>query len=396
MKTEFDAKALKKTVDTILGAAVDNGSVPGVCAMAATAEGSIYEAAFGEATLGSDQAMNKDTVVLLASMTKPITGTAAMILVEQGRLELDAPAKRWVPDVEKLRVLEGWDDNGDPISRAPKNDVTLRHFLTHTSGLSYEFWNGDIGRYLDKVGVPSVITQEKASLFSPMVAEPGEKWEYGISMDWAGQMVEAASGQTLGAFMKENIFDPLRMDSTAFKISDEMEVRRASIHQRNIDGVLEPIDFVKPQDPEFEEGGGALYSTCSDYIRFARMILNKGILDGNRVLMPETVALMSRNAMGDLSVSRLNTAMPDLTNDCEFFPGQRKTWGLSFMINEEEAPTGRSAGSLSWAGLPNTYFWIDPSADVAGVYAVQLLPFADDKSLGLFLDFEKSVYSSTV
>jgi len=396
MKTRFDATTLKKSADALLSKAVDDGSIPGVCAITTTSEGPIYEASFGEATLGSHQAMNTDTVVLLASMTKPITGAAAMMLVEQGRLQLDAPARNWVPDVEKLVVLEGWDDNGDPITRAPKKDVTLRHFLTHTSGLSYEFWNEDIGRYQERTGVPSVLTQENASLFTPMLAEPGEKWEYGISMDWAGRMVEAVSGQTLGVFMKENILDPLGMNSTAFKLSEEMEARRASVHQRIDSGDIEATDFVKPQDPEFEEGGGALYSTCNDYSRFVRMILNKGILDGNRVFKPETVELMSRNAIGDLSVNRMVSVMPELTADCEFFPGQRKTWGLSFMINEEKAPTGRSAGSLSWAGLPNAYFWIDPAQDIASVYMTQILPFADQEFMNLYLGFEKSVYDSLI
>jgi methyl acetate hydrolase len=225
-----------------------------------------------------------------------------------------------------------------------------------------------------------------------MIAEPGEKFEYGISMDWAGKMVEAVSGQKLGVFMRENIFEPLGMASTAFKITPDMETRRAWLHTRGEDGTLEPYDFVKPQDPEFEEGGGGLYSTCRDYTRFTRMMLNNGELDGLRIISPETVALMSRNAIGDLSVGPLKTVMPDLSNDCEFFPRQRKTWGLSFMINEEKAPAGRSAGSLSWAGLSNVYFWIDPKEDIAGTFMTQMLPFADGPSVDAFLKFEKKVY----
>lgn len=380
-------------LDAHLRSTVENGELPGVTAMVTTSEGTVYQAGFGESKRGSCTSMTPDSVMMLASMTKPITGLAAMILVERGDLALDAPARDVIPEVDDLVVLEGWDDNGEPIVRAPEKTVTLRHFLTHTSGLSYEFWNADIGRYQERKGIPEIITQEDAALFTPMIAEPGEKFEYGISMDWAGKMVEAVSGQKLGVFMRQNIFEPLGMASTAFKITPDMEARRAWLHTRGEDGTLEPYDFVKPQDPEFEEGGGGLYSTCRDYTRFTRMILNNGELDGQRIISPETVALMSRNAIGDLSVGPLKTVMPDLSNDCEFFPGQRKTWGLSFMINEEKAPTGRSAGSLSWAGLSNVYFWIDPKKDIAGTFMTQMLPFADEISVEGFLGFETKVYN---
>lgn len=387
-------ESTQETLDAHLRSTVENGKLPGVTAMVTTSEGTVYQSGFGESKRGSGLGMTPDSVMMLASMTKPITGLAAMILVERGDLTLDAPARDVLPEVDDLVVLEGWDDNGDPIVRAPKNTVTLRHFLTHTSGLSYEFWNADIGRYQERKGIPGIISGEDAALFTPMVAEPGEKFEYGISMDWAGKMIEAVSGQKLGVFMRDNIFEPLGMSSTAFKITPDMETRRAWLHTRGENAALELFDFVKPQDPEFEEGGGGLYSTCRDYTRFMRMMLNKGEMDGVRIISPETVALMSRNAIGDVSVGPLKTVMPDLSNDCEFFPGQRKTWGLSFMINEEKAPTGRSAGSLSWAGLSNVYFWIDPKKDIAGTFMTQMLPFADEISVEAFLGFETKVYNT--
>lgn len=389
---ETNGEKTQETLDAHLRSTVESGELPGVTAMVTTSEDTVYQAGFGETKRGSGLAMTLDSVMMLASMTKPITGLAAMILVERGDLALDAPARDVLTEVDDLVVLEGWDDNDKPIVRAPKKTVTLRHFLTHTSGLSYEFWNADIGRYQEGKGIPGIITQKNAALFTPMIAEPGEKFEYGISMDWAGKMVEAVSGQRLSVFMRENIFGPLGMPSTAFKITPDMETRRAWLHTRGDDGALEPYDFVKPQDPEFEEGGGGLYSTCRDYTRFMRMMLNKGELDGVRIISPETVALMSRNAIGDVSVGPLKTVMPDLSNDCEFFPGQRKTWGLSFMINEEKGSTGRTAGSLSWAGLSNVYFWIDPEEDIAGTFMTQMLPFADGISVDAFLGFEKKVY----
>jgi CubicO group peptidase (beta-lactamase class C family) len=242
-------------------------------------------------------------------------------------------------------------------------------------------------------GLPGIITCEEMALRTPLLFDPGERWEYGINIDWAGKMVEAVSGQKLGAYMKANVFEPLGMRDTAFQISDDMRARLAKIHQRGEDDGFEALlDLEIPQEPEFEMGGGGLYGTVLDYASFVRMILNRGRADGRQVLKPETVEQMSVNQMGECRVCGLKTAMPPLSNDAEFFPGMPKTWGLSFMINTERAPTGRNAGSLAWAGLANSYYWIDPTAGIGGVYATQVLPFADKKALPLFLEFEKTVY----
>jgi methyl acetate hydrolase len=378
----------------LLRAAAETGDVPGVIAIAATRDRTIYEGAFGQRVLGQNVAMTTDTVVWIASMTKAITGAAAMQLVEQGKLELDSPASRWVPELAEVQVLEGWDANGQPRTRAPKRPITLRHLLTHTAGFSYDLWNADIERYMKVKGVPGIISCQNVALRTPLVADPGERWEYGIGIDWAGKIVESVSGKRLGAYMQENLFSPLGMTSTAFKITPDMRARLAKVHQRGNDGTFTVTDLEIPQEPEFEMGGGGLYSTAADYLMFVRMILNRGKANGNRVLKTETVDLMSRNAMGNLKVRMLKTMNPTLTKDAEFFPGMPKSWGLSFMINEQPAPTGRSAGSLAWAGLANTYFWIDPHKGVGGVCLTQILPFADTKSLPLFYDFEKAVYQS--
>jgi methyl acetate hydrolase len=388
------AGSLKDRADAVLRSAAEAGDVPGVIAMATTRDGTIYEGAFGQRVLGQNGAMTMDTVVWIASMTKALTGTAVMQLVEQGKLALDVPATRWVPDLAGARVLEGWDDNGQPRTRAPKRPITLRHLLTHTAGFGYDLWNTDIGHYEEVKGIPGIISCKNIALTTPLTFDPGERWQYGINMDWAGKMVEAASGESLGVYLQENLFSPLGMSSTAFRITPGMRARMAKIHARGESGLLTPTDIEIPQDVEFEMGGGGLYSTAGDYLMFVRMILNRGQGNGNRVLKPETVDLMSRNAMGDIKVTMLKTAMPPLTNDAEFFPGMPKNWGLSFMINEEVAPTGRSAGSLAWAGLANTYFWIDQSKGVGGVYLSQVLPFADVKALPLFYAFETTVYQS--
>ena len=378
----------------LLQNAVEKGDIPGVVAMATNRDGVTYQGAFGQRVLGQNASMTTDTVVWIASMTKVLVSAAAMQLVEQRELELDSPATRWVAELGKIQVLVGWDGNGQPRIRAPKRPITLRHLLTHTSGFSYDLWNADIGRYQEVTQLPGIGTGQGAALFAPLVADPGERWEYGISIDWVGKIVEAVSGQKLGAYLQEHLFDPLAMTSTAFELTPPMRKRMAKIHQRGEDGKLTVSDFGLAEDPEFESGGGGLYSTAGDYLRFIRMILNRGRLDGNQVLQPKTVDLMSRNAMGDTKVTALKTLIPNLSNDAEFFPGISKTWGLGFMINEQAVPTGRSAGSLAWAGLANTYFWIDPEKGSGGVYLTQILPFADTKSLPLFFAFEKAVHTS--
>ena len=384
--------SLQSEADAILHAAVANGDVPGVVAVATGRDGTIYEGGFGERVLGSGVAMTTDTVGWIASMTKALTGTAAMQLVEEGRLELDRAAADWVPELGEVQVLEGFDDAGQPLTRPPLRPITLRHLLTHTAGFAYEIWSEDIIRYQQAKGVPGIITCQNAALNTPLLFDPGERWEYGINIDWAGKMVEAVSGKRLGAYLQENVFEPLGMRDTAFKVRPDMRDRLAKIHQRGEDDRLAPMDFEIPQEPEFEMGGGGLYGTTGDYLKFVRMILNRGAADGHQVLRPETVDMMARNQMGECRVRPLKTAMPPLSNDAEFFPGMSKTWGVTFMINPEEAPTGRTAGSLAWGGLANSYYWIDPNRGLGGVYLTQILPFADKASLPLFLEFEKTVY----
>lgn len=386
--------SLKTRADALLQMAVQSGDVPGVVAVATDRNGMIYEGGFGLRDLGGTVEMTPDTIVWIASMTKAITGTAAMQLVEQGKLSLDGPASDVVPELGEVRVLEGFDADGQAITRTPKRAITLRHLLTHTAGFGYQMWNANVVRYQQLKDLPSVISCRNAALQLPLLADPGERWEYGINMDWAGKMVEAASGQKLGDYFSEHIFAPLGMNDTAFRITAAMRQRLARVHQRGENGTLVPIDFEIPQEPEFEMGGGGLYGSVGDYLKFIRMILNHGSTGSQQILKPETVDLMAGNAMGDCWVTMLRTVAPGVSNDVEFFPGMSKGWGLSFMINNEQADTGRPAGSLAWAGLANTYFWIDLTNGLGGVYATQILPFADIKSLPLFLEFEKIVYQS--
>jgi methyl acetate hydrolase len=389
-----EAAARNSAIDKLLERAAATADVPGVVAMATDRDGTIYQGAFGKRVLGQPAAMSLDSVAWIASMTKAITGAAVMQLVEQGKLDLDTPATAVVGELAQAQVLEGFDAAGQPKMRPPKRPITLRHLLTHTAGFGYEIWNGDVAAYQAAKNVPGIISCQNAALTTPLLFDPGEKWYYGINIDWAGKMVEAVSGKRLGAYMQENLFAPLGMNSTAFKITPAMRERLAKIHQRGDDDALTPqLDLEIPQDAEFDMGGGGLYSTAGDYLKFVRMILNRGKADGTQVLRPETVDQMSRNNMGASRVSLLKTAAPALSNDAEFFPGISKTWGLTFQINDETAPTGRPAGGLMWAGLANSYYWIDPNTGIGGVYLTQVLPFADKKALPLYYAFETAFYS---
>jgi CubicO group peptidase (beta-lactamase class C family) len=291
-------------------------------------------------------------------------------------------------------VLEGFDADGEPMLRPAKTEVTLRHLMTHTAGFCYDMWNGDMVTYLEKAGLPGIITCRHEALKTPLTSDPGTRWEYGINIDFVGKAVEAASGQRLDAYLRDRIFAPLGMTDTDYRLGPSQRERRVGMHARQADGSLQPIAFETPHEPEFFPGGGGLYSTAPDYLRFARMILNRGSLDSARVLKPETVAEMSRNQIGDIDVVMLRTTQPQRSLDAEFFPGMAKKWGLGFMINTAEAPTGRSAGSLAWAGIANTYYWIDPQQEVTGLIMMQLLPFVDTAAMATFAAFERSVYDT--
>jgi methyl acetate hydrolase len=388
------ARADRATIDAVVSGAASSGNVPGVVALAADDNGVFYEGAFGKRNLASGAAMTPDTMFWIASMTKAITSTAAMQMVEQGKLSLDKPISDVVLELSAAQVLEGFDAEGKPKLRSPKRPITLRHLLTHTAGFGYDLWNPDLGRYEKVANIPAIGTCKLDALKMPLIADPGEKWNYGINIDWAGKAVERVSGLSLDGYMRERIFTPLGMTDTVFILKPDQQARLASVHARGADGALKPIAFGMPQAPEFFMGGGALYSTGRDYITFLRTLMAGGRLNDAQILKPETVALMNKNNMGDLNVSLLKTALPDLTNDAEFFPGMVKKWGLAYMINTQDVPGGRSAGSLAWAGLANTYFWLDPKKKVTGVVLTQILPFADQKALKLLSDFETAVYQN--
>jgi methyl acetate hydrolase len=381
-------------IDGALRQAVDAKDVPGVVAMAATDKGLFYEGAFGTRDLAQGPEMTLDTVFRIASMTKAVTSVAAMQLVEQGKLQLEQPVGNVLPDLASPQVLEGFDASGTPRLRPAKRPITLHHLLTHTAGFGYEFFDSDVLRYVKATDTPSIFTGKLAALRLPLVFDPGDRWQYGINLEWVGRAVEAVSGQPLDAYFRDKIFTPLGMADTDYTLSPGQRSRLVQRHQRKADGSLEPMPPETLPPREFWSGGAGLYSTGRDYLVFLQMLLHQGRFNGAQLLRPETVALMAQNQIGDLKAGILKTAMPAFSNDVDLFPGMPCKWGLGYMINTQPGPAGRSAGSLTWAGIHNTYYWIDPQKRVAGVILTQILPFADHRVLKLYGQFERDFYEA--
>ena len=368
--------------------------VPGVVAMVTDRERNIYEGAAGLRRIDRDAAMTTDSVFAIFSTTKAITATAALQLVESGQLDLDAPASHYAPAIGALKVIDGFDAAGNPVLRAPKRDITTRMLLLHTAGFSYDFFNETYNRLATDHGQPSVVTSSRASITTPLLFDPGDRWEYGTNIDWVGQVVEGITGQRLGEVFAERIFAPLGIADMTFELNDRLRARLAGMHARGADGSLTAMDFELPSQPEVHMGGHGLYGTVGDYMRFIRMWLNDGMGEHGRVLKHETVAMAEKNHLGEKKIRMLPGVIPSLSNDAEFFPGLSKSWSFSFMVNDDEAPTGRPAGALGWAGLANLFYWIDRKNGFGGFWATQILPFGDPVSFGGYVDFEAAFYAA--
>ena len=374
-------------IDHILQARVDAGDAAGVVAMAATERAVIYQGAFGVRRLGAPSKMSTDTIFRIASMVKLLTSAAAMQLVERGKLSLDEPAEKIDPTLASPLVLTGFDARGTPQLRPAKRPLTLRNLLTHTSGFSYPLWDDNVMRYL------KAARKDKKLPKKPLMFDPDTKWSYGGSIDKVSRMVEIASGQPIDRYFRDHICVPLGMSDTTFEINAHQRAREANLHVRQADGSLKPRPLEKLEEgPKVFSGGGGIYSTAPDYLSLLQALLNKGSLHDATILRPETVALMSKNQIGEIAAGILKTTSPALSNDVDFFPGVRLRWGFGSMINLDAVEGGRKAGSLTWAGLYNTYYWIDPASDVAGVIMMQILPFADTRALNVYRQFERGIY----
>jgi CubicO group peptidase (beta-lactamase class C family) len=365
-------------LDAVLRSAVESKAVPGVVAMIATRSGVPYRHATG---------FDPEAIFSIASMTKPITSVAVMQLVEAGKVKLDVPASTYLPQLAKTRVLEAG------ALRPPKSPITVRQLLSHTSGFAYEFMNRDLAEYVRQGKSASMMAGGDAFLAAPLVSDPETRWEYGISTDWLGRLVETVSGLSLERYFRENIFEPLGMRDSFFKVPAEKQSRLAVLYRRKADGSLEKQPPLPVPASDFYSGGGGLNSTAADYVRFCRAILSGGELDGRRILKNSSVAMMARNQIGELTVRPFSILWPQFGRDGSTLPGFLDKFGLGFAVNSKKTQNGRGASTMSWAGIFNTFFWIDREKKVCAVLLTHMSPFLDDGPRKLLEDFDRAVYA---
>lgn len=383
---------MSSSIDKVLEDAVAAGAVPNVAAIAADANGVIYQGAAGSVEAGSDTPVTVDTQFRIMSMTKIVATTAALQLVDKGELDLDAPVEQYLPEFGELQVLIGFD--GDtPKLRPPASRATVKHLVTHTSGLGYWFFSEDIIRWEQATGNPPLISGLKEVFRSPLLFDPGTGYSYGINSDWLGKVVEAVGGKTLDVAVKEGITGPLGMDNTTFLMNDAQRANSTPIQVKGEDGNWVSLGEILNQQPDWWAGGHGLYSTPSDYIRFERALLRGGELDGERILSERTVDAAFRNQIGDLDFpAALPTADP--ASSCEFNAGPGYKWGLGLLLNTEDRPDMRRAGSGAWAGLCNTHFWVDRTSGICASIYSNFLPFVTPEALELYANFERALYAS--
>lgn len=380
------ADSASSRIDETLRSGIVSRQMPVVVAMAASERKILYAGAFGKRdNSGIPAAL--DSIFSIASMVKAITTVAALQLVEQGKVSLDEPTSKHLPQLANLNVLEGFDAAGKPSFRPAKTPVTLRHLLTHISGFCYDSWHKEMFRYQAQQGAPD------PNKPNPLMFEPGTRWQYGQSVDWAGRMVEAVSGVTLENYFQERILRPLEMVDTSFNLPPSKFERMVSRHHRENGGPIQQFPRKDPPPTKVFNGGAGIYSTSGDFVRFMQMILNRGAGPKNaRILQPKTVSSMMTNQIGELTAGKMKSFNPDRSADVDMHPGHTEKWGFGFLINLSPYAGGRSAGSLAWAGLYNTFYWIDPKRQRCAVIMMHFLPFVDKEAMGLLGDFERDVY----
>jgi CubicO group peptidase (beta-lactamase class C family) len=375
-------------IDDILRSGISERKIPAAVGMVADKSKTIYSGAFGLRD-SSGPPVKPDSIFSIASMTKPVTTVAALQLVEEGKVRLEEPVSKYLSQFATAQVLDAFDDNGKPILRPPKIPVTLKHLLTHSSGLCYDMWFEKASRYSSQVKTPP-----PPSTLEPLMFDPGTGWQYGTGIDWAGRLVEAVSGISLEEYFQAKILRPLEMRDTSYILPESKFDRLVSMYQRK-NGALEQNPRKPPAPPKSYNGGGGLYSTAPDYIRFMQMILGKGRgVNGAQILQAKTVDTMETNQIGQATAGKMKSFNANLSSDVDIQPGSIEKWGYGFLINTTAYSGGRSAGSLAWAGLFNTFFWIDPRRSLCAVLLMQFLPFVDKEAIGLLTDFERAVYSS--
>jgi CubicO group peptidase (beta-lactamase class C family) len=389
MGTRIDGSA----IDKVLEEAVGTGAVPHVAAIAADRDGVIYEGGAGVRIVGeSDDPVTTATQFRIMSMTKMVCTAAALQQVERGQLDFDAPVDTYVPAFADLQVLDGFDGDS-PRLRAPASRATVKHLVTHTSGLGYWFFNADLMRYEQVTGVPNVVPGKAEAFQAPLLADPGTTYTYGINTDWLGKVVEAVAGTTLDVVLKERILGPLGMNDTMFRLDAQRYANCVTLHMLGEDGRWASAGEILNQEPDWWAGGHGLYSTPRDYVRFERALLRGGELDGERILKQETVDAAFTNQIGDLDFPpEIPTADPPITADFNAGPGWK--WGYGLLLNTTDFPGMRRAGTGAWAGLFNTHFFVDRTTGICASIYTNSLPFVTEGPWNLYQDFERALYAS--
>lgn len=384
---------MPSAVVEILSRAVETGAVPGAAFVLAGPEGDVGVANAGSQRAGAGDPVTDSTMYRLMSMTKAVASVGALQLLEQGELRLDQEVASIVPEFGEIKVLDGF-DGAEPRLRDPSRPATVQQLFTHTSGHGYVFLRPELVRYYEVTGLPNPLSGERSSLLQPLVADPGTEWNYGISLDWLGLVIEAVSGQDLPTYLTEHVLGPLGMAETTFEPTAEQRSRLMAVHSRTADGGLEAAGLDLPEMPGYWAAGHGLYATAGDYGRFMAALLAGGELEGKRVLRRETVELMFTDHLAGIPLPSDGTrsTMPELSNDVPPLPFAQ-SFGLGLHIFQEDLPGMRRAGSGDWSGLCNCYYWIDRAAGIAGAFLTQVLPFYDGPVLEAVLGTEQAVYS---
>ncbi len=381
-------------IDSLLEQAVSDGALPGVVAMVGDREATLYEGVYGGLSVEGDEPARADTMFWIASMTKAVVSVAALQLIERGELELEQPVAEILPAFGELPILDGFD--GDvPRVRPATRPVTLRHLFTHTSGCGYWFDNPDVLRYHQVTGVPDPLSGSAEILRVPRLFEAGERWEYGTSIDWLGRVVEQVGGADLDTHVRTHICEPLGMLDTTFDPTAAQRDRLMAIHDARPAQPLRLSSIALATEQEMWSGGGGLYSTARDYLRFMRMLLRGGELEGERILRPETVQLAFTDQLhgAPLPPDGTHSVVSELSHDVPALPF-KQGFGLGFRLMLEDVPGVRRAGTGDWAGLCNSFFWIDHASGIVATLMTQILPFFDPGVVQTLLGFEAAVYAA--
>ena len=380
----FSAKGAAE-IDALLQRAVQAGTVPGVVAIVASKDHILYHHAYGLRDVTGQKAMKEDTIFRIASMTKPVTSAAIMLLVEQGKLRLDDPVSKHIPSFANREAVASFDaSTGAFTTRKAASEVLIRHLLTHTSGLAYGFSNTMVAPLQQKTG--------KSAEELPLLYDPGTKWTYSGSTKVLGQVIEKVSGVSLDKFLAENFLKPLGMDDTSYIVPADKMDRVVTTLNRSTGALVETPNPAAISSPVAGDGG--LNSTATDYIKFLQMMPNNGNWQGKKILSKSTIQAMTSNQIGNVVVETQPAALPNLTRPFPVGPAAgRDKFGFGFEItaSNKEDPDLRSAGSYTWAGIYNTHFWVDPKRGIAGVIMFQVLPFYDDATMKIYHDFEETI-----